>query len=184
MIGEKLIGQIVIGLLAIAILAGLFFWFKGSYNASVIAEHEAKVQKTVKVEEIKDAGKTQALVEKVATNRTAAKTNQSKIASAAKIDATANPLPVNCKLSPDGLRLVNDSLRNANGADVLHDPLPSPNAAGERKSGLNSDEATGRSGPSVAGVPSAASVPSGLDQSGTQKPTLKSKLKTLWRKDE
>lgn len=181
MIGEKLLGQLIAGLVAIAVLAGLFFWFKSSYNASVIAEHESKVQKTVKAEEIKDAGKTQALVEKVAANRTTAKANQSKIAVAAKADAVANPAAANCKLSPNGLRLVNDSIRSANGTDILHDPLPIPNAAGERKSGLSGGQVAGRGNASATGVQGATPVPGGLDKSGTEKPTLSMKLKQLWK---
>lgn len=182
MIGDRLLGQLITGLVAIVLLGAAFFWFKSSYERSVIAEHEAKAQKVIKAEEIKDAAKTETLVAAVAKNRTAAKATQSKIAVAGKADAVANPVDAGCRLSATGVQLVNDSIRESSSAELLHDPVPKRDPAGDRIIARSNDEAARRSATSTTGVPGATSMPNGMDQSSPEKPSLKARLKTLWGK--
>lgn len=179
MIGEKLIGQIVIVLLAIAILTGTFFWFKSSYERSVIAKHEAGVAKTIKREEIKDANNTSKLVAKRATARQQTNNTFTGIRIAGMSDAQNHPVAADCKLSAIGLQLTNRALATANGADGVYDSMSDPSAVKERNAGRSELSTEGRGGESVSGVQATARLPEGMD-TGRTKESAKDRIKRLW----
>jgi len=175
----NVIDRAVTSLVILVAMALAFWWFKSSYDAGVVIQHEAKVTVEIQKEVKADEKRTEKLNSARADTRAIDAAYQTTLEERASLDADKNRATYDsCRLSPDGLSITNAAIAAANGTGGVLKGLRLDPGIGFRNPGRDSEIAAGLGGNSE--VPKRQpDVPQNVGGEPA-KESVRERIKRLW----